>query len=283
MPNYLSITLLFLISVYSISHSIYVFKKGNHNPYLYKKEIQQTNKEKFVSFILTMIVYWSLYTLITNLKPSFTIIVEFILIISFSYTIFISFLNYLTYKKDRARQIIYHTLILFILNIVLFLLMVTLDYNSVIGQKYEKNRLDQIEQIAIEDPSLDGNTQSNINNYGLVAETNDSLFYIKDHAVCRADKDFGNQVVLFDQDSGEGKDTINVVSDWVFFRQGKEIKRMKNDGSYVDRISSGYSLQMHVVGNWIYFINLSDASKIYKMDIYVDTYVSKIINGMLYK
>ncbi|HZK54185.1 MAG TPA: DUF5050 domain-containing protein [Desulfosporosinus sp.] len=133
------------------------------------------------------------------------------------------------------------------------------------------NQLDQSKLITLDEDKLylDGNTESNINNYGLVAETNDSIFYldIEKNTLCRTDRDLSYQVVLFDQDSEKGKDTINVIGDWVFFRQGKEIKRMKIDGSNVNHLFTGYSIQMHVVGNWIYFLNLSDSSKLYKMDV----------------
>ena len=53
----------------------------------------------------------------------------------------------------------------------------------------------------------------------------------------------------------------------MFFQQSKEIVRMRIDGSDKDRLFKGYAGDMHVVGNWIYFINYSDGWKIYSMDI----------------
>lgn len=156
-----------------------------------------------------------------------------------------------------------------LISLILLLEMIVLksDIIKKIDQKYEKYQLNRIERIVIKDISLDGNTESNINNYGLVAETKDSIFYTQETYLYRTDRNFSNQIVLNSRGGGIGKNTINVVDDWVFFRQGKEIKRMKNDGSNIDRIFKGYSLHMHVVGNWIYFINVSDDSKIYKMDV----------------
>lgn len=156
-----------------------------------------------------------------------------------------------------------------LISLILLLGIITLNSGIIrkIDQKYEKYQLNQIENIVIENIALDGNNESNINNYGLVAETKDLIFYTQETYLYRTDKDFRNQVVLINQGDGKGKDTINVVDDWIFFRQGKEIKRMKNDGSKIDRIFKGYSLHMHVVGNWIYLINLNDNSKIYKMDV----------------
>lgn len=268
MPNYLSITVLIFISVYSIIYNAYLFKIGNYNPYLFKlTNNKRTNKEVVVNFILTLAAYWSLYNLFINLKLSFFTVGIALIVFLFCYTVYITVMNYFAYIKIRDRKIIYHTAIWCLLVIGFCSFMSLNIYRSDSNQVYQKHQLDQIEQIVLEQLTLEGNTQSNTNNYGLVAETKDSIFYIKENAVCRADKDFRNQLVIFDQDSDTGKDSINVVGDWAFFRQGKEIKRMKKDGSNVNRIFSGYSTQMHVVGNWVYFMNLSDDCKIYKMDV----------------
>ena len=138
-----------------------------------------------------------------------------------------------------------------------------------IKQKYYNILLKQVEQISISDESLQGNTESNINNYGLAAETNDFIFYKKSIArLYRADKDFNNETGLIENAGGKGIGRINVADDWVFFIQGEEVKRMKVDGSDTEIIfRGGYALDLHVIGNWIYFINLGRDIQICRMDV----------------
>lgn len=112
-----------------------------------------------------------------------------------------------------------------------------------------------------------GNTEGNINNYGLVAETDDSIYYIKDFILYKSDKDLKNETVIVDKPLNNGKDTINIVDGWIFFRQGKEIKRVKTNGANLETIFKGYSLDVHVVGNLVYFISIKDDKKIICIDV----------------
>ncbi|MGB4440446.1 MAG: DUF5050 domain-containing protein [Sedimentibacter sp.] len=65
-----------------------------------------------------------------------------------------------------------------------------------------------------------GNTEGNINNYGLVAETDESIYYANDIKLYKSDKDLKNETVLVDHPENLGKDTLNIVEDWIFYRQG---------------------------------------------------------------
>ncbi|MEA4847030.1 MAG: DUF5050 domain-containing protein, partial [Clostridiaceae bacterium] len=138
-----------------------------------------------------------------------------------------------------------------------------------IKQKYYNLLLKQVEQISISDESIQGNMEGNINNYGLAVETNDSIFYIKSISrLYRADKDFNKETGLIEKSGGKGIGRINVVDDWIFFSQDKEVKRMKIDGSDTEIIFRGsYALDLHVIGNWVYFINLGRDIKICRMDV----------------
>ena len=124
-----------------------------------------------------------------------------------------------------------------------------------------------VEQINIENEFTVGNIEGNINNYGLVAETAEFIYYANDSSLYKSDKDLENEAVLIDKPGNLGKDTINVVNGWLFYRQGKEIKRARTDGTNIDTIYRGYSLHMQVVGNWIYFISLEDDRKICRIDV----------------
>lgn len=129
------------------------------------------------------------------------------------------------------------------------------------------SKIVDVEQINIENDFTVGNTEGNINNYGLVAETAESIYYANDIKLYKSDKDLENETVLVVEPGNLGKDTINVVNDWIFYRQGKEIKRARTDGTNIDTIYRGYSLHMQVVGNWIYFISLGDDRKICRIDV----------------
>lgn len=132
--------------------------------------------------------------------------------------------------------------------------------------KIEDFRLSRIDQIKISDTSLQGNSQSNINNHGVVAETEDFFFYVEKKTIYKNTKTFDDQTALIKRPSSEGKDSLNILEDWVFFRQGKKMKRMKIDGTSVATIFNGYSFDMRIFGNNIYFIRFSD-DKLYKMDL----------------
>lgn len=123
------------------------------------------------------------------------------------------------------------------------------------------------QQINIIDEFTIGNTEGNINNYGLAAETDESIYFIKDYMLFKSDKDLKNETLIVEQPINSGKDTINVVEEWIFFRQAKKIRRVQTDGTNIETIFNGYSLHMQVVGNWIYFISLSDDSKICRIDV----------------
>lgn len=124
-----------------------------------------------------------------------------------------------------------------------------------------------VEQINIKNEFAEGNTEGNINNYGLVAETAESIYYINELQLWKSDKNLKNETVLIEQPENIGKDTLNVVEDWIFYRQGKEIKRARTDGTNAETIFKGYSSHMRVVGNWVYFISLDDDSKLCKIDV----------------
>lgn len=158
----------------------------------------------------------------------------------------------------------------YIIIILIFILAMLFLESGIIGKverKIEQFQLKDVENITIEDNSIHGNSESNINNYGLVAETEEFVFYLDKTSIYRSDKDFNNEMLLIKEPQNKGKDSLNIVGEWVFFRQGKEIKRVKDNGENLDTIFKGYSLHMRVIGDTIYFINVSDHGKIYKMDV----------------
>ena len=136
-------------------------------------------------------------------------------------------------------------------------------------QWFHNNKIRSIEVIEIEDEEALGNSLGNINNYGYLAESEDYIFYVHDHmSLIRADKNFENPLDLISQTSGFGISNLNVVEDWIFYSKGDKYKRMRLDGSEEETIyNMTYVYDLHIRGNWIYFINTEDDFRIYKMDI----------------
>lgn len=123
--------------------------------------------------------------------------------------------------------------------------------------------------LTLEETGLPGNTENNLNSYGGAVETEDCLFYVKDHLkLCRSDKDFLQETVLIDKPGGSGISQLNAAGEWLFFTSGKTLNRIKTDGSQMETLySMGYLLDVHLLDNWIYFISLSDRGRLYKMDV----------------
>ncbi|WFA08897.1 DUF5050 domain-containing protein [Tissierella sp. Yu-01] len=157
--------------------------------------------------------------------------------------------------------------IFIILIFVVFIVILESDIIEKVSLKSEQYQLNNVKNIRIDDNYIHGNSESNINNYGLVAESEEFVFYIDETSIYRSNREFKDEVLLIKEPQNKGKDSLNIVGEWVFFRQGKEIKRMKYNGENVDRIFKGYSLHMDVIGDRVYFVNVSDDSKIYKMDV----------------
>lgn len=150
--------------------------------------------------------------------------------------------------------------------VIVFLVKEGETLNSVV-ERYEEFRVERIPEITISESDITGNSESNINNYAAISETEDSYFYMKDNLIlCRSDKAFNNEEEIINKSQGTGLGTLNVVEDWIFYRSDG-IRRMKLDGSKKETLFKGYNLDMHIVGNDIYFINISDDWKLYKMTV----------------
>jgi len=132
---------------------------------------------------------------------------------------------------------------------------------------YEEFRVSLIPEITISEFDITGNSESNINNYAVISETEDSYFYMKDDLIlCRSDKAFSIEDEIINKSQGYGLGTLNVVEDWIFYRSDG-IRRMELDGSKKKLLAKGFTYDIHIVGNNIYFINVSDDWKLNKMTV----------------
>ncbi|MFA7412813.1 MAG: DUF5050 domain-containing protein, partial [Tissierellaceae bacterium] len=61
---------------------------------------------------------------------------------------------------------------------------------------------------------------------------------------------------------------LNLVEDWIYYSSGQTLNRISIDGNNDETIYKlGYPQNVYIKDNWIYFINFSDNSNIYKMDL----------------
>ena len=155
--------------------------------------------------------------------------------------------------------------------IVLVLMLVLSD----LGGRWEikKSRhniyIKNVKIIEINSDEVFGNTIENTNNYGFGVENDEYVFYVKDHLnLIRANKDFRHKDYLIQKPSGTGISRLNIAGDWIFYTSGETLNRIRIDGTENEIIYKiGYLLDIHVKDNWIYFINFSDDSNVYRMNI----------------
>lgn len=126
-----------------------------------------------------------------------------------------------------------------------------------------------VKMIEIDSENIIGNSIQNINNQGQGVENEDYIFYVEnDLNLVRVNKDYKEKTYLIQKSSGSNISRLNLIEDWIFYTSGKTLNRIRIDGTNKETIyKSGYSLDVHLKGNWIYFINFSDNSNVYRMDI----------------
>jgi hypothetical protein len=168
---------------------------------------------------------------------------------------------------DRKSFHVFSSLLL----ILAILLPAFYEYGVITDMRIRLNehRTRNVEIIKLAETGITGNTEDNINSYGGAVETGDYLFYVKEGLnLCRSDKNFENEKMLIDKPSGSSISYLNATGEWIYFTSGKTLNRIKTDGSRQETIySMGYLLDVHLLDNWIYFINPSDRFRLYKMDI----------------
>lgn len=131
------------------------------------------------------------------------------------------------------------------------------------------NFAEKVTEINIDLDDNLGNSAQNINNQGLGVENDDYIFYVEKHLnLVRVNKNFQDKTYLIYKTSGNGISRLNLADDWIFYTSGKNLNRIRIDGTNNETIYKlGYLLDVHMKNNYFYFINFPDKSYIYKMDI----------------
>lgn len=175
-------------------------------------------------------------------------------------------------KKSIMDNKIMHYLIrplLIVLLLVIFMVNFGLIDKMPFKIYYHNRKISGLEKIYFQENNLLGNTENNINNYGGIVEKGGKIFYIKDHSnIYKTDKNFSFETRIVKRSSPHGLQYLNLLDDWLIYREGKAIKRVKTDGSQMDTIFDlAYTLDIHLLDNYLYFILVEDGFKLYRMDI----------------
>ena len=133
-------------------------------------------------------------------------------------------------------------------------------HNSLVGK---------IQVIQIDSGDRIGNSIQNTNNQGQGVESEDYIFYVeRDLNLVRVNKDYTDKIYLIQKSQGSNISRINLAGDWIFYTSGKNLNRIRIDGTNNQTIyKSGYALDVHYKDNYLYFINLADRHNVYKIDI----------------
>ncbi|NMA49227.1 MAG: DUF5050 domain-containing protein, partial [Tissierellia bacterium] len=138
-----------------------------------------------------------------------------------------------------------------------------------IKENRHKSFIENIQVIEIDSGDSPGNSVQNINNQGQGVENEDYIFYVeRDLNLARTNKDYTNKIYLIEKSQGSNISRINLAGDWIFYTSGKDLNRIRIDGTNNQTIyKSGYALDIHYKDNYLYFINLADSHNVYKIDI----------------
>ncbi|NMA49542.1 MAG: DUF5050 domain-containing protein, partial [Tissierellia bacterium] len=138
-----------------------------------------------------------------------------------------------------------------------------------IKENRHKTFVEDIQLIQIDSVDRLGNSEQNTNNYGMGAENEDYIFYVeKGLNLVRVNKDYTNKIYLIQKSGGWNISRLNLAGDWIFYTSGETLNRIRIDGTDDQTIyKSGSALDVHLKDNLLYFINLSDNGKVYKIDI----------------
>lgn len=158
---------------------------------------------------------------------------------------------------------------------VLIILLVSISIFDDLGLYWEINKIrhnnhvKNVKVVEINPDKVLGNSIENTNNYGFAVESDEYIFYIRDHFnLIRATKDFQNKKYLIEKSGGTNIMRLNIAGGWIYYSSGETLNRISVDGRDNETIYKwSYLSDIHMKDNWIYFINYSDKFNVYKMDI----------------
>lgn len=123
-------------------------------------------------------------------------------------------------------------------------------------------------QISFSDPEAIGNTQGNILNHGIVANTGNKIFFpaYSSGYLSLTEDDFATKTVILESKV----DYLNATPDHVYFIDGDNfaIKRVDLAGKNLQVIFEGKSTQLLVYKGYLYFIDINDGKKVKRISLH---------------
>ncbi|WP_208560465.1 DUF5050 domain-containing protein [Marinilactibacillus kalidii] len=125
------------------------------------------------------------------------------------------------------------------------------------------------EVVETREETTKGNLIENTMNSGYGVETNEFNFYVEnEERIIRTDKQFKEKQELVGREDPFGISNLNLVGDWLYYVDGSSIDRIRFDGTEKETIyGMGYTIDMQIMGDYIYFINEEQDSNIYRMNL----------------
>lgn len=129
-----------------------------------------------------------------------------------------------------------------------------------------------------------GNSFGNLNNWGIVAEDTDYIYYTSLSTLSKREKSSGTDTVLLDNKSISGSIyCLNLYGEWIYFRTSYEsLYRVKTDGTNCETIMQAGCKNLFVLNDWLYYCQEeSDAYTLYRMAIGEWNKTEKIAENMV--
>lgn len=178
-------------------------------------------------------------------------------------------------KEIKGKSSIWTRKITRLVVFILIVIVVSLPILAYLGLPLEISKIrhngyiENVEVLQFNPADVLGNSIVNTNNNGYAVENDKYIFYVEDSTnLIRVDKEFKNKKILLERTDGNGIMRLNIAGDCIYYASCEQLNRISIDGDKDETIYKlGYLLDLHMKDNWIYFINFSDKSNVYKMDL----------------
>ena len=118
-----------------------------------------------------------------------------------------------------------------------------------------KGKSSDLKKTIVENNKIDtipGNLSGNLLNEGIISEKNDWIYYNNSDGLYKMKSD-GSAVTSISNDNAN---YINVIGDYIYYinvSNGNSIYKIKTDGTSNHKILASSSKSINIVGNWIYY------------------------------
>jgi hypothetical protein len=139
---------------------------------------------------------------------------------------------------------------MFVLSMAILFTLCACNGENRIGDSAEESK-DEQSDISKNTGSVQGNSNANLANGGIIASQGDWLYYSINNTLYKRKIDGSNKQKLHADFPGNAY-WINIIDDWVYFASGG-LYKIKTDGSDLQLIDTEYEGGIHIIGDWIYY------------------------------